>query len=301
VDLERLRDVALRAARAGDAVVRDWTTRGNALGTQRKGFGDYVTAADRAAEQAILQVLRTEAPDIAILAEESGGATSSDQPFWAVDPIDGTTNFLRGFPVVGISVGLMHRGRPVAGAITAPLIGQAWCAAQGLGASDGEGRPLHVRDDEQGRGVVAEAAVAPRTAGAALRRTAARPRAEAAVQAARQSRCRLADLCCPKAARWVPASDPGGPVGERRLPVTRLRLSALKPVCLQARQAFARLSTRGSRRLPALPRPYQPGGGSLRFSRRTKSSARAMASQRRLKKSWQITRRSGSATTVTAH
>jgi myo-inositol-1(or 4)-monophosphatase len=155
VDLERLRDVALRAARAGDAVVRDWTTRGNALGTQRKGFGDYVTAADRAAEQAILQVLRTEAPDIAILAEESGGATSSDQPFWAVDPIDGTTNFLRGFPVVGISVGLMHRGRPVAGAITAPLIGQAWCAAQGLGASDGEGRPLHVRDDEQGRGVVA--------------------------------------------------------------------------------------------------------------------------------------------------
>jgi myo-inositol-1(or 4)-monophosphatase len=155
VDLERLRDVALRAARAGDAVVRDWTARGNALGTQRKGVGDYVTDADRAAEQAILQVLRHEAPDIATLAEESGGAPSDDQPFWAVDPIDGTTNFLRGFPVVGVSVGLMHHGKPVAGAVTAPLLGHAWCAARGLGAQDGEGRPLHVRDDPQSRGVVA--------------------------------------------------------------------------------------------------------------------------------------------------
>jgi len=155
VDLERLRDVALRAARAGDGVVRDWHARGTALGTQRKGFGDYVTDADKAAEQAILTVLRSEAPDIATLAEESGGAVSSDQPFWAVDPIDGTTNFLRGFPVVGISVGLMHRGRPLAGAVSAPLLGQAWCAARGLGAVDAEGRPLRVRDDEQGRGVVA--------------------------------------------------------------------------------------------------------------------------------------------------
>ncbi|HXA30023.1 MAG TPA: inositol monophosphatase family protein [Candidatus Angelobacter sp.] len=155
MDLERLRDVALSAVRAGDAVVRDWVARGTAMGTHTKGIGDYVTDGDKAAEQAILTVLRRDAPDVAILAEESGGATQGDEPFWAVDPIDGTTNFLRGFPVVGVSVGLMHRGRPRVAAISAPLLGLAWCAASGLGAQDGEGRTLHVRDDEQSRGVVA--------------------------------------------------------------------------------------------------------------------------------------------------
>jgi myo-inositol-1(or 4)-monophosphatase len=155
VDLERLRDVALRAARAGDAVVRSYSSRGAVLGTQSKGVGDYVTEADKAAERAILDVLRHDAPDIGVLAEESGGGASMEEPFWAVDPLDGTTNFLRGFPVVGVSVGLMHRGHPVAAAVTAPLLGAAWCAARGAGARDADGRPLRVRDDVGSRGVVA--------------------------------------------------------------------------------------------------------------------------------------------------
>ena len=181
MDVEKLRSVALRAAQAGDAVIRDWTARGAALGTETKGFGDYVTAVDRAAEQAILAVLRRETPDIPALAEESSGGNAGLRPyssgegwrggapptarvsaqteppaevFWAVDPLDGTTNFLRGFPVVGVSVGLMRHGQPVAAAVTAPLLGAGWCAAQGAGAQDAGGRPLHVRDDD-GRGVAA--------------------------------------------------------------------------------------------------------------------------------------------------
>lgn len=153
MDLERLRAVAVQAAQAGDAVIRGWTARGGALGTESKGFADYVTAVDRAAEEAILAVLRREAPDIPALAEESGGERA--EVFWVVDPLDGTTNFLRRFPVVGVSVGLMQGGRPVAGALTAPYLGASWSAAEGVGASDGEGRTLHVRDDDQGRGVVA--------------------------------------------------------------------------------------------------------------------------------------------------
>jgi myo-inositol-1(or 4)-monophosphatase len=154
MDLERLRDVALRAALAGDAVVRDWTARGAAIGTQRKGFGDYVTAVDRAAEDAILAVLRRETPEIPALAEESGGAGAAAELCWAVDPLDGTTNFLRGFPVVGVSVGLMSRGEPVVGAVTAPYLGAHWCGARGLGVCDAQGRAVHVRDDD-GRGVAA--------------------------------------------------------------------------------------------------------------------------------------------------
>lgn len=155
VDVEKLRAVALEAAQAGEAVIRDWTARGAALDTERKGFGDYVTAVDRAAEDAILAVLRRETPDIPALAEETGGHTA--ETFWAVDPLDGTTNFLRGFPVVGVSVGLIHDGEPVAAAITAPFLHDGWCAARGAGAQDAAGRTLHVRDnrDDGGRGVVA--------------------------------------------------------------------------------------------------------------------------------------------------
>jgi myo-inositol-1(or 4)-monophosphatase len=151
VDIERLRDVALMAARAGDRLVQEWSSRSASFATQAKGVGDYVTAADRAAEQAILAVLQREAPGIPVLAEESGGAWHD--LFWAVDPLDGTTNFLRRYPVVGVSVALVQDGEPVAGAVTAPLLGASWCAARGLGAVDGEGRRVSVHEGE-GRGVV---------------------------------------------------------------------------------------------------------------------------------------------------
>ncbi len=67
-----------------------------------KGAGDYVTASDRRAEAAILEVLAREAPGVAVLAEEGGGTRAGTM--WAVDPLDGTTNFTRGFPVVAVSV-----------------------------------------------------------------------------------------------------------------------------------------------------------------------------------------------------
>ena len=152
MDIEKLRAVAVDAAQAGDAVIRDWHARGGALHTRSKGFGDYVTAVDRAAEAAILEVLRRDAPDIAVLAEESGG--NQGELFWAVDPLDGTTNFLRGFPVVGVSVGLVERGTPIVAAIAAPFLQASWSAARNLGAHDHTGTALHVEDGD-GRGVVA--------------------------------------------------------------------------------------------------------------------------------------------------
>jgi myo-inositol-1(or 4)-monophosphatase len=154
VDLERLRAVALQAAQAGDAVIREWTSRGGTPHAESKGFGDWVTDVDRASEQAILATLRRETPDIPALAEESGGGGTAEI-FWAVDPLDGTTNFVRRFPVVGVSVGLIQGHEPVAAAITAPYLGASWCAARGLGAQDGAGRPLHVRSGGDGRGVAA--------------------------------------------------------------------------------------------------------------------------------------------------
>ena len=147
-----LRAVAVRAAEAGAAAVLDFRARAAALEVTAKGAGDYVTAADRQAEAAVLAVLEAETPDIAVLAEESGGVSA--ERMWVVDPVDGTTNFLRGFPVVGVSVGLLQEGLPLAGAVAAPELGRLWSAARGEGAHDHLGRRLRVRPSE-GAGVVA--------------------------------------------------------------------------------------------------------------------------------------------------
>ncbi len=118
-----------------------------------KGAGDYVTATDRRSEAAILEVLHRETPGVAILAEEEGGRRAGTM--WAVDPLDGTTNFTRGFPVVGISVALIDGGRPVAGVVLAPYLGLEFFAAEGEGAfRNGDRLPRH-RSLDPGRAIVA--------------------------------------------------------------------------------------------------------------------------------------------------
>jgi myo-inositol-1(or 4)-monophosphatase len=149
---ETLRELAVAAAAAaGELVVRAQRDPGT-LTAETKSPGDYVTDVDRAAERAAIRVLREGAPDISILAEEAGG-TRADR-MWVIDPIDGTTNFVRRFPVVGVSVALVEDGRPVVGAVSAPLLGASWSAVEGQGAYDREGRRLSV-STHQGGGVVA--------------------------------------------------------------------------------------------------------------------------------------------------
>ena len=132
--------MALRAARAGAQVLiqAGLPRPGAALDT--KGAGDYVTASDRQSETAILEVLARETPGIAVLAEERGGTRSSTM--WAVDPLDGTTNFTRGFPVVAVSVGLVDAGVPAVGVVLAPFLNLEFAVSRGEGASlNGIGLP----------------------------------------------------------------------------------------------------------------------------------------------------------------
>jgi myo-inositol-1(or 4)-monophosphatase len=132
--------VALRAARAGARVLIDGGLPRPGIAAEVKGAGDYVTARDRESESAILEVLAREAPGVAVLAEESGGSPAGTM--WAVDPLDGTTNFMRGFPVVAVSVGLLEGGLPLLGVVIAPFLGQEFAAARGEGATlNGERLP----------------------------------------------------------------------------------------------------------------------------------------------------------------
>lgn len=123
-------EVAIEAARAGAAVLREAGLRPRA--GDSKGPGDWVTAFDRASEEAILEVLARRAPGVPVLAEEAGGRW--EPTMWAVDPLDGTTNFTRGLPVVGVSVGLLRDGVPEVGCVIAPWLGLEMAGGRGLGA-----------------------------------------------------------------------------------------------------------------------------------------------------------------------
>jgi myo-inositol-1(or 4)-monophosphatase len=138
-DLERYRDVAVRAAQAAGRVILG----SPAPEVERKGRGDYVTEVDRRAEETVREVLGKESPDLPVVGEELGGQAAEE--YWLVDPLDGTTNFIHGFPAVGVSVALVSGGRPVAGAVHAPYLGTTWSAARGGGAEQ-DGAPLKVSE-----------------------------------------------------------------------------------------------------------------------------------------------------------
>jgi myo-inositol-1(or 4)-monophosphatase len=114
-----------------------------------KGKGDYVTAFDRRSEAAILEVLAREASGIPVFAEEEGGTRAGTM--WAVDPLDGTTNFMRGFPIVSVSVALLEEGMPTVGVVLAPFLRLEFTVERGHGASmNGERLPQQRALDPSG-------------------------------------------------------------------------------------------------------------------------------------------------------
>ena len=163
IDVAAMHDVAVRAALAGGEVVAEARGAGT---VQAKGRpGDWVTEVDLASELAIGDLLEAATPSIPMRGEETGGGSGGrggggpDRgPRWIVDPLDGTTNFIHGFPAVGVSVALVDGEAVVAGAIHAPFLGTTWHGAQGMGATarraDGSEEPLSISARGVGRAVV---------------------------------------------------------------------------------------------------------------------------------------------------
>jgi len=113
-----------------------------------KSRNDLVTAADRAAEEAILAEIERRFPAHAVLAEESGWTRrNDDRPTWIVDPLDGTTNFVHGIPQFAVSVGVAIEDRVHFGVILDPVKNDVFRAARGLGAT-WNGRPCRVTSRE---------------------------------------------------------------------------------------------------------------------------------------------------------
>jgi myo-inositol-1(or 4)-monophosphatase len=124
-------DAVLKAARS---LKRDFGEVEN-LQVSRKGPGDFVSAADRKAEQILRDALQKARPDYGLIMEESGVVEGTDKTHcWHIDPLDGTTNFLHGLPQFCISVGLERDGQMVAGVIYNPANDEMFIAERGKGA-----------------------------------------------------------------------------------------------------------------------------------------------------------------------
>ncbi|MFO1090410.1 MAG: inositol monophosphatase family protein [Hyphomicrobiales bacterium] len=127
--------VMINAARKGARAIRRDFGEVETLQVSLKGPANFVTKADKRAEQVIRDELAKARPTYGFLMEESGETKGTDgQHRWVVDPIDGTTNFIHGIPHFGISIGLERAGEPVAGVIYNPIVDELFAAEKGRGA-----------------------------------------------------------------------------------------------------------------------------------------------------------------------
>jgi len=145
--MHALLNVAVMAARrAGSTLIRKMVNL-EKLKVEQKGHNDYVSDADRAAEKAAIHCILKHYPDHAILAEESGVQGESDT-VWIIDPLDGTTNYLHGFPVFAVSIGVQIKGRMEHAVVYDPLRQELFTATRGQGAHL-EGRRIRVSGQKQ--------------------------------------------------------------------------------------------------------------------------------------------------------
>jgi len=137
-------DVALLASEAAATIIRD--SYAGTLNIRHKGAIDLVTQVDLAAEEAIRAVLAEHTPDIPVLAEEGGGAADCTTR-WIVDPLDGTTNFVHGYPSYAVSIALEIEGALTVGCVFDAVNGLAYTATRGGGAWC-DGRRLQVSETQ---------------------------------------------------------------------------------------------------------------------------------------------------------
>ena len=147
VERRELVATALAAARGAAAVHREHLGRVRVRDWSEKGVADFVTHVDRTAEAQIIEQIRGRFPEHRILAEEetgdrggSGHVADRSGWLWIIDPLDGTTNYLHGYPMYAVSIGVARDGELVAGMVLNSATGQEWTAVRGAGAWLGNDR-----------------------------------------------------------------------------------------------------------------------------------------------------------------
>lgn len=127
--------IAIRAARkAGNLIAKNYETP-DAVTTTQKGSNDFVTNVDRDAERLIIDVIHKAYPQHTIISEECGELAGEDQDIqWVIDPLDGTTNFVKRFPHFAVSIAVRIKGRTEVGVVYDPMRNELFTATRGQGA-----------------------------------------------------------------------------------------------------------------------------------------------------------------------
>lgn len=130
-------NIAIKAARRASQIINRASLDLDLIKVQSKQPNDYVTEVDKSAEAAIIEILRDAYPDFGILAEESGqaaGRSRESEYQWIIDPLDGTTNFIHGFPQYAISIALAKNGQVEQAVVYDPTRNELFTASRGGGA-----------------------------------------------------------------------------------------------------------------------------------------------------------------------
>lgn len=129
-------NTAVKAARKAGAIINRASLDLDLVRVASKGRSDFVTEVDRAAEAAIIDTLKGAYPSHTFLAEESGAShpEAGSEYTWIIDPLDGTTNFIHGFPQYAVSIGLQHRGQITQAVVYDPTRNELFTASRGRGA-----------------------------------------------------------------------------------------------------------------------------------------------------------------------
>jgi len=125
---------AVKAARKAGGIISRASFDVDKLNVRAKRQNDFVSEVDHAAEEAIISILREAYPSHGFLAEESGEKDAKAEYVWVIDPLDGTTNFLHGFPQYCVSIGLLHKGKPQQAVVYDPNRNELFTATKGGGA-----------------------------------------------------------------------------------------------------------------------------------------------------------------------
>jgi myo-inositol-1(or 4)-monophosphatase len=127
-------NIAVKAARAGGQIINRASLDLDRIKVSQKQHNDFVTEVDKASEAAIIGILLGAYPDHSILAEESGATDNRSDYQWVIDPLDGTSNFIHGFPYYCVSIALLHKGIATQAVIYDPTRNDLYTASRGAGA-----------------------------------------------------------------------------------------------------------------------------------------------------------------------
>ncbi len=140
-------EAAKSAALIGGEVLKENFRKVNRDAIEEKGEKDFVTYVDKTSEERIKEFILKYFPEHEIVGEEEGVSGTISPYKWFIDPLDGTKNFLNGFPIFAVSVGLVYEGEPIAGAVYLPYYDHLYWAGKGLGAFK-NGEKIKVKDND---------------------------------------------------------------------------------------------------------------------------------------------------------